>query len=311
MRLKDREVSFYEFSDFRYHLQTDKRLSSNTVSAYMTDLELYGEFLVKYQNLRDITIVNEDHINKYIASLKRANMSKQTISRKIIAIKEFHKFLYSEKISDEDPAKFIDLPKPSKPLPVVLSKDEINRMLESIETDTPLGLRNKAMIETLYASGLRISELVGLSTADIHLREKYIVVVGKGNKERMVPLGDMAVLALRNYIEKGRPFLSKKPGNTLFYNYQGNSISRQSLYKYIVKLAKDNGIEKEISPHTIRHSFATHLLEGGTDLRIVQELLGHEDISTTQIYTHIDRLRLKEMYEHTHPLALKNKKEGE
>lgn len=309
--MKDREISFYEFSEFRFYL-LDKRLSPNTISAYMTDLELYGEFLVKYQNLKDIAEVNEEHINKYIASLKRANLSKQTISRKIIAIKEFHKYLVSETdIVKEDPAKFIDLPKPSKPLPVVLSKEEINRMLDSIETDTPLGLRNKAMIETLYASGLRISELVGLSLADIHLREKYIVVVGKGNKERMVPLGDMAVIALRDYIEKGRPFLSKKPGNTLFYNYQGNSISRQSLYKYIVKLAKDNGIEKEISPHTIRHSFATHLLEGGTDLRIVQELLGHEDISTTQIYTHIDRLRLKEMYEHTHPLALKNKKEGE
>lgn len=184
-------------------------------------------------------------------------------------------------------------------------------MLDSIETKTPLGLRNKAMIETLYASGLRISELVGLKTSDVHLREKYIVVVGKGNKERMVPLGEMAILALRNYIEKGRPLLAKKPGNILFYNYQGNPISRQSLYKYIVKLAAENGITKEISPHTIRHSFATHLLEGGTDLRIVQELLGHEDISTTQIYTHIDRLRLKEMYEHTHPLALKNKKEGE
>ena len=309
--MKDREVSFYEFSDFRYHLQTDKRLSANTISAYMTDLELYGEFLVKYQGLKDITFVTEEHINKYIASLKRADLSKQTISRKIIAIREFHKFLYSEKIADTDPAKFIDLPKPSKPLPVVLSKEEMNKMLESIETDTPLGLRNKAMIETLYASGLRISELVGLSIADIHLREKYIVVVGKGDKERMVPLGDMAIIALRNYIEKGRPFLSKKPGNTLFYNYQGNPISRQSLYKYIVKLAQDNGILKEISPHTIRHSFATHLLEGGTDLRIVQELLGHEDISTTQIYTHIDRLRLKEMYEHTHPLALKNKKEGD
>nr|MDE6661587.1 site-specific tyrosine recombinase XerD [Anaeroplasmataceae bacterium] len=295
--------------EFRYHLM-NKRLSSNTIAAYMTDLELYGEFLVKYQNVKDIYSVTEDEINKYIASLKRANLSKQTISRKIIAIKEFHKFLNAENPST-DPAKFIDLPKASKPLPVVLSRDEIAKMLDSIETDTPLGLRNKAMIETLYASGLRISELVGLSIADIHLREKYIIVIGKGNKERMVPLGDMAVVALRNYIEKGRPFLSKKPGNTLFYNYQGNPISRQSLYKYIVKLAKDNGIEKEISPHTIRHSFATHLLEGGTDLRMVQELLGHEDISTTQIYTHIDRMRLKEMYEHTHPLALKNKKEGE
>ena len=309
MRLKDREISYYEFSEFRYHLM-NKRLSPNTITAYMTDLELYGEFLVKYKDGKDIYSVTEDDINKYIASLKRANLSKQTISRKIIAIKEFHKFLNAESPST-DPAKFIDLPKASKPLPVVLSREEIAKMLDSIETDTPLGLRNKAMIETLYASGLRISELVGLSIADIHLREKYIIVIGKGNKERMVPLGDMAVIALRNYIEKGRPFLSKKPGNTLFYNYQGNSISRQSLYKYIVKLAKDNGIEKEISPHTIRHSFATHLLEGGTDLRMVQELLGHEDISTTQIYTHIDRMRLKEMYEHTHPLALKKKKEGE
>ena len=303
------EITFYEFSDFRYHLQTDKRLSPNTINAYMTDLKLYGEFLVKYQGISDITYVDEEHINRYIASLKRAESSKQTIARKIIAIKEFHKFLYSEKICDVDPAKYIDMPKASKPLPVVLTREEIERMIDSINTDTPLGLRDKAMIETLYASGLRISELVNLKTTDIHLREKYIVVIGKGNKERMVPLGDMAVVALRNYLEKGRPYLAKKMGGTLFYNYQGNQISRQSLYKFIVKLAKDNGINKEISPHTIRHSFATHLLEGGTDLRIVQELLGHEDISTTQIYTHIDRSRLKEMYENTHPLALKNKKD--
>ncbi len=305
------EITFYEFSDFRYHLQTDKRLSSNTINAYMTDLKLYGEFLVKYQGISDITYVDEEHINRYIASLKRSNSSKQTIARKIIAIKEFHKFLYNEKICDRDPAKYIDMPKASKPLPVVLTKEEIARMIDSIKTDTPLGLRDKAMIETLYASGLRISELVNLKTTDIHLREKYIVVIGKGNKERMVPLGDMAVVALRNYLENGRPFLAKKMGGTLFYNYQGNQISRQSLYKFIVKLAKDNGINKEISPHTIRHSFATHLLEGGTDLRIVQELLGHEDISTTQIYTHIDRSRLKEMYENTHPLALKNKNNEE
>lgn len=312
MKKVEKEISFYEFSDFKYHLQIVKRLSKNTIQAYMTDLELYGEFIKKYQlDVKFIIDVQKEHIEKYIASLKRADFSKQSIARKIIAIKEFHKFLCAEKISDEDPAKFIELPKASKPLPVVLNKEEIAKMLDSIELKTPLGLRNKAMIETLYASGLRISELVGLKTSDIHLREKYIVVVGKGNKERMVPLGEMAILALRNYIEKGRPLLAKKPGNILFYNYQGNPISRQSLYKYIVKLAAENGITKEISPHTIRHSFATHLLEGGTDLRIVQELLGHEDISTTQIYTHIDRLRLKEMYEHTHPLALKNKKEGE
>lgn len=303
-----KEIKYYEFSDFRYHLQTDKRLSPNTIKAYMTDLELYGEFLDKYQEISDITFVEQIHIDRYIASLKRANSSKQTIARKIIAIKEFHKFLYSENISDNDPAKFIEMPKQSKPLPVVLTKDEIAKMIDSIETDTPLGLRNKAMIETLYASGMRISELIGLKLADIHLREKYIVVIGKGNKERMVPLGDMAITALRNYLEKGRVHLAIKGGSYVFYNYQGSPISRQSLYKMIVKLAIDNGITKEISPHTIRHSFATHLLEGGTDLRVVQELLGHEDISTTQIYTHIDKSRLKEMYNHTHPMAKKEDK---
>lgn len=304
-----KDTSFYEFSDFRYHLKNDKRLSENTIKAYMTDLELYGKFLKGYQGINDITLVEQLHIDRYIASLKRANLSKQSIARKIISIREFHKFLCTEKISDIDPGKYIDLPKPSKSLPVVLTKDEVAKMIDSIQIDTPLGLRNKAMLETLYASGLRISELVGLRTIDIHLMEKYIIVVGKGDKERMVPLGEMAVIALRNYLEKGRPFLSKKPGNTLFYNYQGNPISRQSLYKLIVSLAKENGITKEISPHTIRHSFATHLLEGGTDLRVVQELLGHEDISTTQIYTHIDKSHLKDMYAHTHPMAIKNKQE--
>ena len=306
--MANREIKYYEFSDFRYHLQTDKRLSPNTIKAYMTDLELYGEFLYKYQGLDDITMVDQLHIDRYIASLKRANSSKQTIARKIIAIKEFHKFLYQENISTDDPAKFIDMPKQSKPLPIVLTKEEVAKMIDSISTDSPIGLRNKAMIETLYASGMRISELINLRLADIHLREKYIVVIGKGDKERMVPLGDMAILAIRNYIEKGRPHIAIKGGNYLFYNYQGNPISRQSLYKMIVKLATDNGITKEISPHTIRHSFATHLLEGGTDLRVVQELLGHEDISTTQIYTHIDKSRLKEMYLNTHPMA---KKENE
>ena len=306
--LANREIKFYEFSDFRYHLQTDKRLSQNTIKAYMTDLELYGEFLYKYQDIDDITMVDQIHIDRYIASLKRADSSKQTIARKIIAIKEFHKFLYQENISKNDPAKFVDMPKQSKPLPVVLTKEEVAKMIDSIETDSPIGLRNKAMMEALYASGMRISELINLRLADIHLREKYIVVIGKGDKERMVPLGDMAISAIRNYIEKGRPHLAKKGGNYLFYNYQGSPISRQSLYKMIVKLALDNGITKEISPHTIRHSFATHLLEGGTDLRVVQELLGHEDISTTQIYTHIDKTRLKEMYINTHPMAKKEDK---
>ena len=304
-----KEVQFYEFSDFRYFLQTEKRLSPKTVEAYLTDLNFYGIFLKEVQQVQSVDEITETHITRYIASLKRKEMSKTTIARKIIAIKEFHKFLFTEQITEKDPAKWVDLPKSEKPLPVVLTKEEIASMIDSISTDTPLGLRNKAILETLYASGLRISELVHLKTSDIHLREQYITVIGKGNKERMVPLGQMAVVALRNYMEKGRPHLSKKGGNILFYNYQGNEISRQSLYKLIVETAKNVGITKEISPHTIRHSFATHLLEGGTDLRVVQELLGHEDISTTQIYTHIDKSHLKEMYQNTHPMATRNKKE--
>ncbi|MDE6013680.1 MAG: site-specific tyrosine recombinase XerD [Anaeroplasmataceae bacterium] len=306
---KDKEVQFYEFSDFRFHLKRHRRLSQNTIDAYMSDLDLYGAFLKEYQHLDSIFEVEELHIQRYVASLKRANMSKATIARKLIAIKEFHKYLCKEEGIKDDPAKNLDSPKASKALPVVLSREEIEKMLDSIKTDTPLGLRNKAMMETLYATGLRISELVNLRMSDIHLMQKYIVVIGKGDKERMVPLGDMAVVALRNYIEKGRAQIAKNLDSTLFYNYQGKPISRIALYKYIVKLASDNGITKEISPHTIRHSFATHLLEGGTDLRMVQELLGHEDISTTQIYTHIDRSRLKEMYENTHPMAKKNRKE--
>lgn len=315
MKKEEKEVVFYEFSDFRYFLLNDKRLSKNTVDAYLSDLEQYGKFLRQYQKISDITEVERVHIERYLASLKRAGFSKTSMARKIVAIKEFHLFLYQENITHNQPQQFIELPKITKHLPTVLSKEEINMMIDSIKTDTPLGLRDKAMLETLYASGLRISELIDLKTSDLHLREKYLTVIGKGNKERIVPIGEMAVVALRNYLENGRPSLQKKGGTTLFYNYQGNLISRQALYKIIVLLAKNNGISKEISPHTIRHSFATHLLEGGTDLRIVQELLGHEDISTTQIYTHIDKSHLKEMYQHTHPLALKNQqnkeKEGE
>jgi integrase/recombinase XerD len=309
MKKPEKEVIFFELSDFRYYLQTDKRSSKNTIQAYMTDLEKYAEFLKEYQGIVDVSEIEREHIEKYILSLKRKDLSVQSISRKIIAIREFHKFLFTEGICKTNPAAHIDTPKASKSLPVVLTIEEIGAMLDSIDTSTPIGQRNKAMMETMYAAGLRITELLELKLSNIHLREKYMIIIGKGNKERMVPLGDMAVLALRNYIEEGRTELAKVKTDILFYNYKGEAMSRQGFYKYIVNLAKENGIEKEISPHTIRHSFATHLLQGGTDIRIVQELLGHEDVSTTQIYTHIDRSQLKDMYDHTHPLAKKNEEE--
>lgn len=307
MRKKiEKEVIFYEISDFKYYLQNDKRLSPNTINAYITDLEGYASFMKEYQKIEDVIDIERENINKYILSLKRKELSKTSISRKIIAVKEFHKFLYQERITKENPARFIDTPKIDKALPVVLSKEEINKMLASIPTDTPLDLRNKAMMETLYASGLRISELLALRLSNLHLREKYMIIVGKGNKERMVPLGEMSVIYLRKYIEEGRTKLTKGNTDLLFFNYKGDQMSRQGFYKYIVNLAKSTGITKEISPHTIRHSFATHLLEGGVDLRVVQELLGHEDISTTQIYTHIDRSKLRETYDNVFPLARKD-----
>ena len=306
---KEKEVIFYEISDFKYHLEDDLRASNHTVSAYISDLEQYAEFLKKYEKIEDVTEIEREDVLKYIQSMKRKDLAKASITRKIIAIKDFHKYLFKEGITKDDPAKHLEVPKADKPLPVVLSKEEINEMISSIKGDEPLDLRNRAMMETMYAAGLRISELLELTLQNVHLREKYLIVVGKGNKERMVPLGEMAVIALRKYIEKGRDKIAPKRSNLLFFNYKGDAMSRQGFFKYVKKLAVDCGITKEISPHTIRHSFATHLLEGGTDLRVVQELLGHEDISTTQIYTHIDRSKLKETYDNTHPLSFKNKED--
>ena len=179
-------------------------------------------------------------------------------------------------------------------------------MINSIVGDDPITIRNRAILEVLYGSGLRVSELTNLKIKDIHINAKYLVILGKGNKERIVPMGDLEATALRKYIEKSRPLLSVKGiTNICFLNYQGKAISRQSVFKIIKDLALKNGITKEISPHTIRHSFATHLLQNGVDLRVVQEMLGHEDISTTEIYTHVETTRLKEIYKNTHPLAMK------
>ncbi len=303
-----KEIEFYEISDFKYYLQSEKRLSLNTINSYETDLCGYALFLRKYQDVNNVDEITEDHIKKYILSLKRKELSSKSIARKIIVIKEFHKFMKKEDILKDNVAIFIDLPKTEKKLPDVLSEAEINKMIDSIKIDSEIGIRNKAMLELMYGCGLRISELLDLRTSNIHLNAKYLVIIGKGNKERMIPLGDEAIIALRNYIENARGKISQKPGDILFYNYQGKKMSRQGFYKYIVKLAKDSNIEKEISPHTIRHSFATHLLNGGSDLRVVQEMLGHEDISTTQIYTHINKSHLKEMYHNTHPKAIKEDK---
>ena len=306
-RRDDNDAIFYRLADFKYYLEDNLRLSENTINAYMTDLYQYEEFMVTYEKYEDEEDITREDIDKYIQSLKRKKLSKQTISRKVIAIKEFHKFLFKEKVTRENVAENIDTPKIDKKLPEVLSIDEISKMINSIDGDDPLSLRNRAMMEVLYSSGLRISELLSLTNEQIHYKDQYLSIVGKGDKERIVPLGYYAVIALRKYMGEARDsLLNGKKSNLVFFNYKGDMMSRQGFFKYIKKLAEENGITKEISPHTIRHSFATHLLENGTDLRTIQEMLGHEDISTTQIYTHLDRSRIKAEYDRSHPMANNN-----
>lgn len=308
MKKTEEEVTFYEFSQFAFYLETEKHLSLNSINSYLADLKDYGIYLKKL-NIDFISEVTDIEINKYIMSLKRKDLAKKSIQRHITCLKMFHKWLVDEGLTYENPCKLISNVKLDKKIPEVLSIVEVDKIISSIDTTDYIGKRNRAIIEVLYGSGLRVSELTDLKISNIHMNAKYIQVIGKGNKERIVPMGDEEIIALRDYIEESRPILSKnKNSNVLFLNYQSNPISRVSIFKIIKELALKCGINKEISPHTLRHSCATHLLQNGVDLRIVQEFLGHEDISTTEIYTHIDKSHLKEVYNNAHPLAHKEEK---
>jgi integrase/recombinase XerD len=295
----------YLIKDYEYYLKQEKGRSKNTVSAYLRDLKQYQLFLEKYHHITNVKDIEKKHIEGYLKSLNK-KIASQSVARKLTAIKSFHKFLLLEKEVKEDISKSFTTPKTGKKLPMVLSIDEVIAILEQVDKTTPLGLRNKALLELVYGSGLRVSELLNIMTSDIHLNQSYILVHGKGQKERIVPISDMAVIAIRKYMIDGRNMLLKDEStNMLFLNSSGHSLSRQGFFKLLKKLARDAGVETECSPHTLRHSFATHLLENGMDLRTLQTLLGHEDISTTQIYTHISQKRIKEVYLSAHPRAHK------
>lgn len=293
----------YIFKDYQFYLEKEKGLSKNTINSYLKDIEQYLIFLEKYHNVNKPRKIEKKHLENYLKGLRK-KFKDTTYARKLTAIKGFYKFLELENEIEEDYAKFIETPKTTKNLPQVLSVEEVIKLLDAIDTNTPLGLRNLALIELIYGSGLRVSELLNIQLKDIHLNEAYIIVVGKGNKERMVPISEFAVKACKQYLLKGREELLK--GNVtmyLFINNSGGKLSRQGFFKILNTLAKKANISIDISPHTLRHSFATHLLENGMDLRTLQTLLGHEDISTTQIYTHISNQRLQNVYENTHPRA--------
>ena len=289
--------------DYEYYLKKEKGSSANTIESYVRDLNQYVEFLERVHGIKKPKNIEKSHIESYMKSLKR-QMTSKSMARKLTAIRSFHHFLTIEKEVDEDVGKQIASPKIEKHLPQVLAVEEVLSILNQVDLSKPLGLRNSALMELIYGSGLRVSELLDIEMEDIHLNQGYIIVKGKGSKERMVPISDPAIIALRNYIIKGREqLLGDTKSNFLFLNQSGQRLSRQGFFKLLKKLASDAGVKTECSPHTLRHSFATHLLENGMDLRTLQSLLGHEDISTTQIYTHISQKRIKEIYKSAHPRA--------
>ena len=301
---KDKEPTFYEIKDFEYYLTGEKMLSVNTANSYTSDLNLYAEYLIKYRKINDPRDVLKEDIEAYLLTLKRNGFESRSISRKLTSIKAFHKFCFRElRGFKEDPSQYIKGSKKENHLPTVLTTEEILALIDAVDVKTDIGIRNKAILEVLYSTGMRISELTELKLNQIHLNQKYLIALGKGNKERICPLGDPAIIALRKYLENVRLKLSKTPSDLCFLNYQGKHLSRNYLFRLIKDLAIKANINKEISPHTIRHSFATHLLENDVSLRMVQTMLGHEDISTTQIYTHIETNRLKDIYNKAHPLS--------
>lgn len=293
----------YLINEYQYYLKREKGLSHNTISAYLRDLEQYRSYLEKTFNLTKIDKIERSHIEAFMKSLSKKSLSTKSLSRKLTAIKGFHQFLLIENETKDNVAFDIESPKVEKTLPQVLSVPEVVKIIEGVKGTDPLSIRNQALLELIYGSGLRVTELLDLKISDIHLTEGYVRVMGKGNKEREVPLGDLSIQALRLYLTKSRNQLTMNSIDYLFLNQDGKRLSRQGFFKILKKLAKLAGIEQDISPHTLRHSFATHLLEAGVDLRTLQELLGHEDIQTTQIYTHISQKHLKDVYLNTHPRA--------
>lgn len=286
-----------KIEDFCKYLLIDKKYSNNTISSYHKDLMKYYEFN-QNKKLNDIT---KNDIKNYIAYLKKQELNEKSISRNISSIRSFYKFLLIEKYITNNPMLDIKLPKIKKTLPNTLSIEEIDRLLD-IKLIDNYSYRNKAILELMYATGLRASEVISLKLNDIDLQMSLIRTLGKGNKERIIPIGDYATEILNEYIHKYRDlFIKKNQTDYLFLNNHGNKLTRQGLFKIIKKIAQEKNIKTNFSPHTLRHSFATHLLQNGADLLTIQELLGHSDVSTTQIYTHISNEQLKKNYQDFHP----------
>jgi integrase/recombinase XerD len=293
--------------DFLGYLELERGLSRNTLEAYRSDLQQYGEFLAR-QGLDPLTITSTE-LASFISELAegrqgRPSVAPATLQRKVACLRSFYRHLRIERMIEHDPAAELRGPRPRARLPQVLTRDEVTRLLAQPKGSSPSALRDRALLETMYACGLRASEVIGIELSELDLVSGILRARGKGSKERIVPIGSKAVASLREYLERARPRLvGLRDESRLFVNLRGAPLSRQGLYKIVQRHAASAGLAHRMSPHTLRHSFATHLLAGGCDLRSLQEMLGHADIATTQVYTHLSPDRLREVYFDAHPRA--------
>lgn len=285
--------------DFLYYLEFERRLSKNTLISYGRDLKDYREFAESHPEGD-----TRDRIVQYLDQLKSRGLSSATRARRLSALKTYYSYLERESLIESNPTATLDTPRPERRLPGVLNLEQVIHLIETPDINTPIGIRDRTMLEVMYATGLRVSELCHLTVNDWWSRPPRVRSIGKGSKERYVPMGRMALEWVERYVESTRPLLiNRASGDFLFVSRRGTPLTRQGFWKILKKYGRMAGLGGDLSPHTIRHSFATHLLENGADLRAVQELLGHQDISTTQIYTHVSRARLRPVYDNAHPRA--------
>jgi integrase/recombinase XerD len=288
---------------FLLHLRVEKGLAANSVDAYARDLRRYLDDLAR-QGARDWKAVGRPNLLAHLDQIARRGLSARSQARALSAIRSLHRLLGAEGIAPVDPTEDVEGPRGGRRLPQVLSREEVLRLLAAPSERTAAGTRDRAMLEILYATGLRVSELVGLGVNDVHLETRVLLARGKGSKERIVPVGGPAARALRRYLDVARPQILKgRSSKDLFVTPRGRRMTRQGFWKLLERYARAAGIRRRISPHKLRHSFATHLLAGGADLRVVQAMLGHADISTTQIYTHVERSQARRVYDRCHPRA--------
>lgn len=288
---------------FQSYLKLEKSLSGNSVEAYVRDVEKFDQFLELKRYSGSIGDIDLSLLEEFLGFLYDSGLGPRSQSRVISGIKAFFKYLMIEDVVSISPAQLLESPKARRKLPVVLSYDEIQEMMATIDHSTVEGQRNRAMVETMYSSGLRVTELITLRISDLYLNDGFLRIIGKGDKERLVPVGESAIKYIKIYKDEVRIHQVVKPNHhdTLFINRLGTGLSRISVFNLIKQMAADAGVKKTVSPHTFRHSFATHLIEGGADLRAVQQMLGHESITTTEIYTHLDREFLRETVLRFHP----------